>query len=121
MVSRAYTPSVKKTIVSERGDVKHNDVLKKNQSSMLPSMRRLDSEHAWIFNRWSCLPTILFLPSVRNPSVKFKASWLFFNRLLNNRWRPHTIGFDRQTILIGLTDRVYAALLTLGIVNMLHM
>ena len=48
MVSRAYTPSVKKTIVSERGDVKHNDVLKK--SSMLPSMRRLDSEHAWIFN-----------------------------------------------------------------------
>ena len=31
MVSRAYTPSVKKTIVSERGDVKHNNVLKKNE------------------------------------------------------------------------------------------
>ena len=31
MVSRAYTPSVKKTIVSERGDVKHNDMLKKNE------------------------------------------------------------------------------------------
>ena len=28
-ISLAYTPSVKKTIVSERGDVKHNDVLKK--------------------------------------------------------------------------------------------
>ena len=31
MVNRAYTPSVKKMIVSERGDVKHNDVLKKTK------------------------------------------------------------------------------------------
>ena len=31
MVSRAYTPSVKKPIVSERSDVKHNDVVKKNE------------------------------------------------------------------------------------------
>ena len=86
MVTRAYTPLVKKTIVSERGHLKHNDVLKKKRSSMLPSMRRLDSEHAWIFNRWLCLLTIGFDLSVRNPSVQFKASWLFFNRWLNNLW-----------------------------------
>ena len=95
-ISLVYTPSVKKTLVSEHGDVKHNDVLKKTMlCSKLPSMRQLDSEHAWIFNRWLCLLTIVFLPSVRNPSVKFKASWLFFNPWLNNLWGPHTIGFDR--------------------------
>ena len=71
LISLAYTPSVKKTIVSERGDVKHNDVLKKTRSSMLPSMRRLDSEHTWIFNRWLCVLMIGFDLSVSNPSVTF--------------------------------------------------
>ena len=38
-ISRTYTLSVKKTIVSERGDVKHNDVLKK--------MKFNASKHVW--------------------------------------------------------------------------
>ena len=70
MVSRAYTPSVKKTIVSERGDVKQNDVLKK-RSLMLPSMRRLYSEHARVFDRWFSILTIGFDLSVTSPSVQF--------------------------------------------------
>ena len=37
-ISLAYTPSVKKTIMSESGDVKHNDVLRKIKFSA--------SEHA---------------------------------------------------------------------------
>ena len=64
--------------MSERGDVKHNDVLEKKRSPMLPSMRRLDSEHAWVFNRWSCLLTIGFDLSVSNPSVKFESKLSFF-------------------------------------------
>ena len=41
MVRRAYTPLVKKTIMSERSDVKHNDVLKKTKfNASILSMRR---------------------------------------------------------------------------------
>ena len=89
MVSRAYTPSVEKTIVSERGDLKHDGVLKKTKFNA--------SKHAstWF---WACLDFY--------PSVKFKTSWLFFNRWINNRWRPHMIGMDWWKRSIGkkLTD-----------------
>ena len=60
-VHTAYTPSVQKPIGSERGDVKHTTCWKK-WSSMFPSMRQIDSEHAQVLNQCFCVLTIRFGP-----------------------------------------------------------
>ena len=94
MVRRAYTPSVKKTIVSERGDVKHDDVLKKNEDQCFQACVDLIlSMHGFLTDGRTHRRSFISIGFLSSDNLK--TSSYFFNLWINNRWGPHTIGLVR--------------------------
>ena len=81
---------------------------------MLPSMRRLDSEHAWIFDRWISPQTIVFFYWFFNHQKILKQVLFFFtdgkktDGAHTRSVRP--MKTVHWSIFIGQINRVYRAL-----------
>ena len=75
---------------------------------MLPSMCRLDSEHAWIFDRWISPQTIVFFYRFFYHKRNLKEVLFFFTDGAHTRSvRP--IITVHWSVFIRRTDRVWAA------------